>query len=90
MFTIYNLFLGCNLNYHKRCVVKLLNDCGGGNKQKYRYKSSTSNLSVSPRSPSSVSLVSAVSDESVNSIFILHNFIIFFILNEYNIYIFRL
>lgn len=61
----FYLLLGCNLNYHKRCVVKLLNDCGGGNKQKNRSKTSNSNLSFSPRSPSNVSLASAVSDESV-------------------------
>lgn len=59
------LLLGCNLNYHKRCVVKLLNDCGGGSRHKNRHKSSSSNLSVSTRSPSNVSLISAVSDESV-------------------------
>lgn len=65
MYLINMLLLGCNLNYHKRCVVKLLNDCGGGNKPRYRHKSSTSNLGGSPRSPSSISLVSAISDETV-------------------------
>ncbi|KAL4134739.1 hypothetical protein QTP88_006459 [Uroleucon formosanum] len=55
---------GCNLNYHKRCVVKLLNDCGDGSRHKNRHKSSTYNLSVSNRSPSNISLISAVSDES--------------------------
>ncbi|XP_050438733.1 serine/threonine-protein kinase D1 isoform X2 [Adelges cooleyi] len=58
---------GCNLNYHKRCVVKLLNDCGGGNRNKYKQKMSTSNSCTAPRSPSSISLASAVSDESVAS-----------------------
>jgi len=56
-------FLGCNLNYHKRCVVKLLNDCGIKNNQ--------TNLIVSPRNPSNISLASAISDESVR---IFYNF----------------
>lgn len=63
------MLLGCNLNYHKKCVVKLLNDCEGS-KLKYRHKSTNSNLSVSPRSPSNFSLVSAASDESVSWVLI--------------------
>ncbi|XP_050530669.1 serine/threonine-protein kinase D1 isoform X2 [Daktulosphaira vitifoliae] len=58
---------GCNLNYHKRCVVKLLNDCGGGSRNRNKHKTSSTNLSGAPRSPSSISLSSALSDESVTS-----------------------
>lgn len=54
-------FLGCNLNYHKRCVVRLLNDCGIKNNSKLSI-----NMNVSPKNLSNVSVVSAISDEFVS------------------------
>jgi len=66
-------YLGCNLNYHKKCVVKLLNDCGVKNNSKL----STINLNISPRNPSNASLTSTVSDETV---WIIYNFKLTFII----------
>lgn len=47
------MLLGCNLNFHKRCVVKLHNDCGN-TKHKYKNKTNSSNLNVSLHSPSNI------------------------------------
>ncbi|ODM98952.1 Serine/threonine-protein kinase D3 [Orchesella cincta] len=53
---------GCGLNYHKRCVYKIPNNCN----MRYNRRRSSSYLGV-PRSPSesgSISSISALSDDS--------------------------
>ncbi|VVC37543.1 Hypothetical protein CINCED_3A014345 [Cinara cedri] len=50
---------GCNLNFHKRCVVKLHNDCGN-TKYKYKNKTNSSNLNLSLHSPSNISEESGI------------------------------
>lgn len=56
------LSAGCGLNYHKRCVYKIPNNCN----MRYNRRRSSSYLGV-PRSPSesgSISSISALSDDS--------------------------
>ncbi|CAG7785747.1 unnamed protein product [Allacma fusca] len=58
---------GCGLNYHKRCVYKIPNNCSHTNLSSKRRRSSTF-LNV-PRSPSesgSISSISALSDDSTS------------------------
>jgi hypothetical protein len=62
-------FSGCGLNYHKRCVYKIPNNCSHTNYNSKRRRSSTSFLSV-PRSPSesgSLISISGLSDDSSTS-----------------------
>lgn len=63
MYFLYNICIGCGLNYHKRCVVKVPNNCS---RIEDRNRLSTLHQ---PRSPSANSNNSGASndDTSINT-----------------------
>lgn len=60
IFINYYYLLDCNLNFHKRCIVKILNDCDIGNQ--YNYKPCDTSLNDS--------ILSNITDDSVRKKFI--------------------
>lgn len=58
-------FLGCGLNFHKRCVTKVPNNCSCANLQNgKRRRSSTLNVPRSPSETGSTSSLTSASEES--------------------------